>query len=86
MTDTHVTFQFNNVMLFEHLADQSVSFSQMKLIPIVRHDAGCVLAAVLKTHQAVINILNHVIIPNDANNSTHESIGLRIIKKGHGAA
>jgi hypothetical protein len=55
------------------ISHQSLTFSLKKLAAMTRHDAGCILSAMLKHRQCIINIGSDALVRGNSNHTTHFS-------------
>ncbi len=71
MTDAHVAHQALHVALLEHITHQAVVLAQKQATIMAGHDAGSVLAAMLKDGKRVIQRLIDVRLADDTDDATH---------------
>ena len=61
-------------MCMEHFAHHARGLLQMKLA-VIRHDARCVLPAVLQDDESIVEILDDVSVAGDSKDPTHIRVG-----------
>ena len=70
VADAEITFEPRDVRRAEDVADEPLSLLDVEQ-PVVRDDARGVLPAVLDRHQAVVDLVDRAIRPDDTDESAH---------------
>jgi hypothetical protein len=73
VTDADPAGQALHVPFMDHVADETAAAPDMELLPIARHEAGRILAAVLEDGEGLVEI--HIDLLDAGN--THDSAHLR---------
>ncbi|MCY1333151.1 hypothetical protein D9M69_188660 [compost metagenome] len=71
MADADLADQALHVALLEHVTDQAVVLAQVQPVVLAGHDAGSVLAAMLKNGERIIKRLVDVRFAHDTDDATH---------------
>src|SRR3989338_8060417 len=73
MPDAHGSLQTLQRFCMEHVADHSVALLQVKLA-VVGDDARGILSPVLEHDEAVIQVLDHIAVAGDSEDSAHGAL------------